>query len=366
MEAAGYGASVKGEAPAAAEAAAAPLTDKETPRLLRRLIASLVVLLALMYVSMGHMMLGLPLPPFFDGNHVAMGLLQLLLAAVVMIINQKFFVSGFRGLLHRAPNMDTLVALGSGASFLYSVYALFAMTRAQVTGGAAAAAVYMDSFYFESAAMILTLITVGKTLEARAKGKTTDALKSLMQLAPRTATVERGGRELQVPIEQVRVGDTVLVRPGDSIPVDAEVLDGGGAVDESALTGESLPVDKEAGDLLSAGTVNRSGFFRCRKDTLKVNVSFTDDSHLPAIRIILQMDTRYSVRKSLHPVRRVPAACLYPEGIENKSQLLWRNCLRNLLQDNLLPAPDKLAVMIMEHKILSVFCDCLCNRCILF
>ena len=264
VEAAGYGASVKGEKAPPAGRADDALTDRETPRLLRRLAISLVFLLALLYVSMGHAMLSLPLPAFFDGNPVAVGLLQLLLTAAVMVINQKFFVSGVRGLLHRAPNMDTLVALGAGASFLYSVYALFAMTRAQADGGAAAAAGYLSDFYFESAAMILTLITVGKTLEARAKGRTTDALRSLMRLAPRTASVERDGKETQVPVEQVRAGDFFLVRPGESIPVDGEVLEGGGAVDESALTGESLPVDKAAGDSVSAGTVNRSGFLRCR------------------------------------------------------------------------------------------------------
>ncbi|MBQ6266196.1 MAG: heavy metal translocating P-type ATPase [Clostridia bacterium] len=264
VEAAGYGAAVKGEKVNSAAGANDVLADRETPRLLRRLVISLVFLLALLYASMGHSMLGLPLPAFFDGNPVAVGLLQLLLTAAVMVINQKFFVSGVRGLLHRAPNMDTLVSLGAGASFLYSVYALFAMTRAQADGGAAAAAGYMSDFYFESAAMILTLITVGKTLEARAKGRTTDALRSLMQLAPRTASVERDGRETQVPVEQVRQGDVFLVRPGESIPVDGAVLEGGGAVDESALTGESLPVDKAAGDPVSAGTVNRSGFLRCR------------------------------------------------------------------------------------------------------
>ena len=254
VEAAGYGAAVRDGKPTAPAEPREPLADHETPKLLRRLLASLAFLLALLYVSMGHAMLGLPLPSFFEGNDAAQGLLQLLLAGAVMIINQKFFISGVRGLLHRAPNMDTLVALGAGASFLYSVAVLFAMTASNAPG----------DLYFESAAMILTLITVGKTLEARAKGKTTDALKGLMQLAPPTATVERGGQETQIPLAQVRVDDVFLVRPGERIPVDGTVLEGGGAVDESALTGESLPVDKAAGDPVSAGTVNKSGFLRCR------------------------------------------------------------------------------------------------------
>ena len=246
VEAAGYGASRKG-----AEKTAAPaedeLADRETPALLRRLAASVGFLLVLMYFSMGHTMWGWPLPKFFDDNHVAMGIAQLLLAATVMVINQKFFISGFRGLLHRAPNMDTLVALGSAASFGYSTYALFAMTRAQITGGSEAAMPWMHEFYFESAAMILALITVGKTLEARSKGKTTDALKSLMKIAPKTATLVINGQEKTVPIEQVKRGDVFAVRPGESIPVDGVVLEGGSAVDESALTGESIPVDKARG-----------------------------------------------------------------------------------------------------------------------
>ena len=261
---AGYGASPKsgGEARAAAPSADA-LADRETPVLKRRLIASLGFLAVLMYFSMGHMMWGWPLPKWFDGNHVAMGLAQLLLAAIVMVINQKFFVSGFRSLLHGAPNMDTLVALGSGASFVWSTYALFAMTHAQQLGDSEAVMAYMHEFYFESAAMVLALITVGKMLEARSKGKTTDALKSLMSLAPKTASVERGGVETVVPIEQVRRGDVFLVRPGENIPVDGVVLEGESAVNEAALTGESIPVDKAAGDAVSAATVNQSGFLRC-------------------------------------------------------------------------------------------------------
>ena len=265
VENAGYGASRKGaakSAPLSEEEAA--LEDKETPRLKRRLLYSLGFLSALMYVSMGHMMWGWPLPAFYDGNHVAMGLTELLLAAVVMVINQKFFVSGFRSVLHGAPNMDTLVAMGSGAAFVYSTFALFAMTDAQVKGGADAAQPWMPEFYFESAAMILTLITVGKTLEARSKGRTTDALKSLMKLAPQTAVVVRDGAEREIPIEQVQVGDVFVVRPGEHIPVDGVVTEGGGAVDESALTGESVPVDKLPGDSVSAATVNRSGFLKCR------------------------------------------------------------------------------------------------------
>ena len=266
VQQAGYGASLKGsrsEGSGSASPDEEALADRETPVLRRRLIASLGFLAALMYFSMGHMMWGFPLPSFFDNNHVAMGLVQLLLAAIVMVINQKFFISGFKGLLHRAPNMDTLVALGSGASFVYSVYALFAMTARQAKGDFAGAAVYMDEFYFESAAMILALITVGKMLEARSKGKTTDALRSLMKLAPKTAVLIKDGKEVAVPIEQVRRGDVFAVRPGENIPVDGVVLDGSSAVNESALTGESIPVDKAKGDAVSAGTVNQSGFLRC-------------------------------------------------------------------------------------------------------
>ena len=264
VQAAGYGASLKG-APSAPTAAAQEdaLADRETPALKRRLIASLGFLLALMYVSMGHMMWGWPLPACLEGNHVAMGLIQMLLTIAVMVINQKFFINGFRSLLHGAPNMDTLVALGAAASFGYSTYALFAMTGAQVRGDAAAVMQYMHEFYFESAAMILALITVGKMLEARSKGKTTDALRSLMKLAPQTATLVRGGQELAVPIAQVRRGDVFVVRPGESIPVDGVVLEGESAVNESALTGESIPVDKAVGDSVSAATTNQSGFLRC-------------------------------------------------------------------------------------------------------
>ena len=264
VQAAGYGASLKGAscAPTAAAQEDA-LGDRETPALKRRLIASLGFLLALMYVSMGHMMWGWPLPACLADNHVAMGLLQMLLTIAVMVINQKFFINGFRSLLHGAPNMDTLVALGAAASFGYSTYALFAMTGAQVRGDAAAVMRYMHEFYFESAAMILALITVGKMLEARSKGKTTDALRSLMKLAPQTATLVRGGQELAVPIAQVRRGDVFVVRPGESIPVDGVVLEGESAVNESALTGESIPVDKAVGDSVSAATTNQSGFLRC-------------------------------------------------------------------------------------------------------
>ena len=264
---AGYGASVKGEETAAAsvsyQAEEEALADHETPVLKKRLLASLGFLMILMYFSMGHMMWGWPVPAFFENNHVAMGLLQLLLAAIVMVINQKFFINGFRGLLHKAPNMDTLVALGSGASFVWSTYALFALSDAQLRGDMDGVMTYMHEFYFESAAMILTLITVGKMLEARSKGKTTDALKGLMKLAPKTAVVLRDGKETTVPIAQVRKGDVFVVRPGENIPVDGVVLEGSSAVNESALTGESIPVDKETGDLVSAATVNQSGFLRC-------------------------------------------------------------------------------------------------------
>ena len=264
---AGYGASPKGAASNAAHSTSADLdalADHETPKLKRRLIASLGFLLVLMYFSMGHMMWGWPLPHWFDGNHVAMGLVQLLLAGIVMVINQKFFINGFKGLLHGAPNMDTLVALGSMASFVWSTYALFAMTRAQVDGNDVLVMHYMMELYFESAAMILTLITVGKMLEARSKGKTTDALKSLMKLAPQTATLLREGAEVTVPIAQVKKGDLFVVRPGENIPVDGLVLEGSSAVNESALTGESIPVDKAEGDKVSAATTNQSGFLQCQ------------------------------------------------------------------------------------------------------
>lgn len=266
VQEAGYGASPKNASASKASDASADLdalADRETPKLKRRLIASLGFLLVLMYFSMGHMMWGWPLPHWFDGNHVAMGLVQLLLAGIVMVINQKFFINGFKGLIHGAPNMDTLVALGSMASFVWSTYALFAMTRAQVDGNDELVMHYMMEFYFESAAMILTLITVGKMLEARSKGKTTDALKSLMKLAPKTATLVRDGAEVTVAIADVQKGDVFVVRPGENIPVDGVVLEGTSAVNESALTGESLPVDKAVGDKVSAATTNQSGFLRC-------------------------------------------------------------------------------------------------------
>ena len=264
VEAAGYGASEKGAAQSSPSADEQQLEDRETPRIRRRLIWSVGFLLVLMYFSMGHMMWGWPLPPFYDNNHVAMGLTQLLLTVIIMVINQRFFISGYKALWHRAPNMDTLVALGATAAFGYSTYALFAMTAAQVRGDEAAVMTYMMDFYFESAAMILTLITVGKMLEARSKGKTTDALKSLMRLAPKTATVIRDGKEAEVPVEQVQQGDEFAVRPGEGIPVDGVVLEGSSAVNESALTGESIPVDKAPGDGVSAATVNQSGYLRCR------------------------------------------------------------------------------------------------------
>ena len=266
VQEAGYGASPKNASDSKASDASADLdalADRETPKLKRRLIASLGFLLVLMYFSMGHMMWGWPLPHWFDGNHVAMGLVQLLLAGIVMVINQKFFINGFKGLIHGAPNMDTLVALGSMASFVWSTYALFAMTRAQVDGSDELVMHYMMEFYFESAAMILTLITVGKMLEARSKGKTTDALKSLMKLAPKTATLVRNGAEVTVAIADVQKGDVFVVRPGENIPVDGVVLEGTSAVNESALTGESIPVDKAVGDKVSAATTNQSGFLRC-------------------------------------------------------------------------------------------------------
>ena len=275
VEQAGYGASPKGTATESEndkannsleqlKAAQDALVDRETPKLRNRLIASLIFLVVLMYFSMGHMMWGWPLPEFFNGNHVAMGLLQLLLTVAVMVINQKFFISGFKGLIHGAPNMDTLVALGSAASFGYSVYALFAMTAAQVKGDMDAVMSYMHEFYFESAAMILALITVGKMLEAHSKGKTTDALKSLMQLAPKTATVVRDGVEQEISVDAVKKGDIFVVRPGENIPVDGEIIDGTTAVNESALTGESISVDKQPKDAVSAATVNQSGFIKCR------------------------------------------------------------------------------------------------------
>lgn len=262
VENAGYGASVKGRERSAKSAD--ELADKETPMMIKRLIASVIVLLPLMYLSMGHMMLGWKLPPFFDGNHVAMGLVQLLLTAVIMVINQKYFISGFKAVIHRSPNMDTLVAMGSGISFLRSVYVLFHMTGAVAAGDEEAVMSDMMNFYFEAAAMILTLITVGKTLEAYSKGKTTNALRGLMELSPKTAVVECNGREQTIPAEQVQIGDVFVVRPGEHIPVDGVVIDGTSAVDESALTGESIPADKITGGCVSAGTVNQSESLRCR------------------------------------------------------------------------------------------------------
>lgn len=262
VEKAGYGASVAG-AEKKQSAETDQLKDKDTPVLMHRLIASVGFLVVLMYISMGHMMWGWPLPAFFADNHIAMGLAQLLLCVIIMVINRKFFISGFKGLIHRSPNMDTLVALGSGASFVYSVYALFAMTDAQVKGNAELVMSYMHEFYFESAAMILTLITVGKMLEAHSKGKTTNALKALLNLAPKKATLLIDGKETEVTVDKVKKGDVFVVRPGESIPVDAEITDGSTAIDESALTGESIPVDKVVGDTVSAGTINKAGFIKC-------------------------------------------------------------------------------------------------------
>ena len=273
---AGYGAKEKGnEAEKRSNEAEDALEDHETPKLKKRLAASVIFLLILMYFSMGHMMWNWKIPVWFEGNHVAMGLLQLLLAGIIMVINQRFFISGFQGLLHRSPNMDTLVALGASASYLWSVYALFAMTKAQTVGDMDAVMHYMDEFYFESAAMILTLITVGKMLEAKSKGKTTDALKSLMKLAPQNATVIRGESEVTVSIEKVKKGDIFVVRPGENIPVDGVILEGSSAVNEAALTGESIPVDKTVGDSVSAATINQSGFIRCEASRVGVDTTLS-------------------------------------------------------------------------------------------
>ncbi len=273
---AGYGAKEKGnEAEKKSNEAEDALEDHETPKLKKRLAASVIFLLILMYFSMGHMMWNWKIPVWFEGNHVAMGLLQLLLAGIIMVINQRFFISGFQGLLHRSPNMDTLVALGASASYLWSVYALFAMTKAQTVGDMDAVMHYMDEFYFESAAMILTLITVGKMLEAKSKGKTTDALKSLMKLAPQNATVIRGESEVTVSIEEVKKGDIFVVRPGENIPVDGVILEGSSAVNEAALTGESIPVDKTVGDSVSAATINQSGFIRCEASRVGVDTTLS-------------------------------------------------------------------------------------------
>lgn len=272
---AGYGASLKGGDSAADGGAADELADTATPRLKKRLISSVVLLVVLMYFSMGHMMFGFPLPRIIQDNHVAMGLIQLLITTAIMVINQQFFISGFLSLWHRAPNMDTLVALGSAASYGWSVYVLFAMTGAQMSGDMHKVMMYMDEFYFESAAMILTLITVGKMLEAKSKGRTTDALKSLMKLAPQTAVLVRGGKEITVPISQVKTGDVFVVRPGENIPVDGVVLEGGSAVNEAALTGESVPIDKAEGDSVSAATTNRSGFLKCRATRVGVDTTLS-------------------------------------------------------------------------------------------
>lgn len=275
VKAAGYGASLKDEDKSASKSADDTLADTVTPKLKKRLISSVVLLVVLMYFSMGHMMFGFPLPKSIENNHVAMGLIQLLLTTAIMVINQQFFISGFTSLWHRAPNMDTLVALGSAASYGWSVYALFAMTGAQVSGDVHAVMMYMDEFYFESAAMILTLITVGKMLEAKSKGKTTDALKSLMKLAPQTAVLVRDGKEVTVPIAQVKTDDVFVVRPGENIPVDGVVLEGSSAVNEAALTGESVPVDKAVGDSVSAATTNQSGFLKCRATRVGVDTTLS-------------------------------------------------------------------------------------------
>ncbi len=275
VKAAGYGASLKGDDKAESKSADDTLADTVTPKLKKRLISSVVLLVVLMYFSMGHMMFGFPLPKSIENNHVAMGLIQMLLTTAIMVINQQFFISGFTSLWHRAPNMDTLVALGSAASYGWSVYALFAMTGAQVSGDVHAVMMYMDEFYFESAAMILTLITVGKMLEAKSKGKTTDALKSLMKLAPQTAVLVRDGKEVTVPVAQVKTDDVFVVRPGENIPVDGVVLEGSSAVNEAALTGESVPVDKAVGDSVSAATTNQSGFLKCRATRVGVDTTLS-------------------------------------------------------------------------------------------
>ena len=275
VKAAGYGASLKGDDKSESKSADDTLADTVTPKLKKRLISSVVLLVVLMYFSMGHMMFGFPLPKSIENNHVAMGLIQLLLTTAIMVINQQFFISGFTSLWHRAPNMDTLVALGSAASYGWSIYALFAMTGAQVSGDVHAVMMYMDEFYFESAAMILTLITVGKMLEAKSKGKTTDALKSLMKLAPQTAVLVRDGKEVTVPIAQVKTDDVFVVRPGENVPVDGVVLEGSSAVNEAALTGESVPVDKAVGDSVSAATTNQSGFLKCRATRVGVDTTLS-------------------------------------------------------------------------------------------
>lgn len=274
VKAAGYGASLK-DGTKKETTNSDELKDTETPKLIKRLVASVVFLIPLMYISMGHMMWGWPLPHFMDNNHVAMGLAQMLFAIIIMVINQKFFISGFKGLINKSPNMDTLIAIGSGASFLYSTYSLFAMTVAQTAGDSAKVMSYMDGFYFESAAMILTLITVGKTLESYSKGRTTDALKGLLSMAPKTATIIRDGAETEVPIENVQIGDIFAVKPGESIPVDGVIIDGETAIDESAITGESIPVDKTEGDSVTAATINSSGYIKCRAVRVGEDTTFS-------------------------------------------------------------------------------------------
>ena len=320
---AGYGASLKGgDTAQTASPDKSALEDHDTPVLKKRLIASVGFLAVLMYVSMGHMMWNWPLPSFFNGNHIAMGLVQMLLTIIIMVINRKFFVSGFQSLLHRSPNMDTLVALGSGAAFVYSTYALFAMTDAQVKGNMDAVMNYMHEFYFESAAMILTLITVGKMLEAHSKGKTTDALKGLMDLSPKTAVLLRSGKEVTVPIEQVHKGDQFVVRPGESIPVDGVILEGASAVNESALTGESIPVDKAAGDSVSAATINQSGFLRC--ETTRVGEDTT-------LSQIIRMVSDAAATKA--PIAKIalglatPVAIMVGNGVGAKHGILFKTAV---------------------------------------
>lgn len=314
VENAGYGASLKNSDKTSKNVSYEDsLTDRETPKMKQRLFWSLGFLVVLMYISMGHMMWNFPVPSIIEGNHVAMGIIQLLISGIIMVINQKFFISGFKGLIHRAPNMDTLVALGSGASFVYSVYALFAMTDAQLNGNSEAVMKYMHEFYFESAAMILTLITLGKMLEARSKGKTTNALKGLMKLAPKTAVVVRNGVEKEVSVDNVAVGDIFLVRPGESIPVDGIVIEGTSAVNESALTGESIPVDKNEGDNVSAATVNQSGFMKCRAVTVGEDTSLSK---------IIKMVSDAQATKA-------PIAKIADQGIGNFCSCGNRNCSCN-------------------------------------
>ena len=326
VEAAGYGASLKqdGQAGASAPESGDLLKDRETPLLKKRLIASVCLLIPLMYVSMGHMMWGWPLPAWMEGNHVAMGLVQMILAGMIMVINQRFFISGFKSLLHRAPNMDTLVSLGSAASFLWSVYVLFAMTRAVTDGDSEAVTRHMMDFWFESAAMILTLITVGKMLEARAKGRTTDALKGLMKLAPKTAVVIRGGTETEIPIDQVVRGDLFAVRPGETVPVDGIVLEGMSAVNESALTGESIPVDKAAGDQVSAATINQSGYLKCEATRVGVDTTLS--------RIIRMVSDAAATKAPIAKIADRVSGIFVPAviGIAAVTTLVWLLCGREI------------------------------------